>query len=535
MTDRQNRVPSVALGALLTAVCATDVLADELPLAAIVPSNVQFFEGSGASTALAGDVLVIGSPGYDIGTELSIGRASVHRWDGVAWVEEQVLEPIDGEDYDEFGKSVALTPDGHWLAVGAPGDDNGGSVFLYRHGAGGWTLETQLSGPSAAPWDEFGFAVACGPDLLLVGAPGRDVPPNNGAGMTYAYRLGPGGWAFEAALTITGFSGANGRYGAAIAIDADTAVIGGPHTFQFSSPFGMVHLQRFDGSAWTRVDSIKGQGLVSSGGDFGHAVAIDGDRILVGAPDDNTNAGSAFTFVEDVSGDWSLEQELNDGAGQPGDRFGSAVALDDDQLVVAAPFGALAGGPGGAGVLFRLDGGGTWQPLERLMDPSAKSPDQLGVSAALDGDLIVLGAASYANADTSHGAALVFDLLEPAWTWLGQGLAGQAGTPVLQPQSSLVGGQPITLEVRHAAPSAATALVAGLTSVGLPLKGGVLVPSPDVLIIGLSTDGAGELLLASTWPSGVPAGFDVSLQAWIADATGPVGFTASHGVRGTTP
>jgi hypothetical protein len=36
-------------------------------------------------------------------------------------------------------------------------------------------------------------------------------------------------------------------------------------------------------------------------------------------------------------------------------------------------------------------------------------------------------------------------------------------------------------------------------------------------------------------PAGVPSGTDLTLQLWIADATGPKGFTATNGLVGTTP
>ena len=87
----------------------------------------------------------------------------------------------------------------------------------------------------------------------------------------------------------------------------------------------------------------------------------------------------------------------------------------------------------------------------------------------------------------------------------------------------------------QAARNAPAALVLGLAGLYAPFKGGVLVPSPDLLVPGLLTDTAGALALSGLWPPGVPAGLDVYLQAWIQDVTAVGGLAGSNGIVGTTP
>ena len=53
-----------------------------------------------------------------------------------------------------------------------------------------------------------------------------------------------------------------------------------------------------------------------------------------------------------------------------------------------------------------------------------------------------------------------------------------------------------------------------------PFKGGTLVPSVDI-VLSAPLDGAGALLLSFTWPAGVPLGWILWLQVWIADPSGP--------------
>ena len=122
----------------------------------------------------------------------------------------------------------------------------------------------------------------------------------------------------------------------------------------------------------------------------------------------------------------------------------------------------------------------------------------------------------------------------PVWTDLGHALAGAGGAPVLEGSGQLVGDSLLQLELSDAAASAPATLVIGLSEIDAPFKGGVLVPSAD-LLAPLVTSPAGALVLSGTWPLGVPSGASLWLQAWVADAGGPKGFAASNGLKATTP
>ena len=101
--------------------------------------------------------------------------------------------------------------------------------------------------------------------------------------------------------------------------------------------------------------------------------------------------------------------------------------------------------------------------------------------------------------------------------------------PALQPST------PFGLVLRDGAPGAAAWFIFGLSELSLPFKGGVLVPNPLLVLPAPPISGQGVSSLAATWPSGVPSGIQLWVQCWIADASGPAGFTASNAVMGTTP
>ena len=120
------------------------------------------------------------------------------------------------------------------------------------------------------------------------------------------------------------------------------------------------------------------------------------------------------------------------------------------------------------------------------------------------------------------------------WTDLGQALGGALGPPVLAGQGLLYGGMPIELHVTNAAPQQPATLIVGAHALNAPFKGGVMVPTPN-LILPAGLIGTGTLDLAGTWPSNLPTGLQLWMQIWIADPTAPLGLSATNGVLAATP
>ncbi|MGQ0553833.1 MAG: hypothetical protein ACT4PU_11520 [Planctomycetota bacterium] len=117
----------------------------------------------------------------------------------------------------------------------------------------------------------------------------------------------------------------------------------------------------------------------------------------------------------------------------------------------------------------------------------------------------------------------------------GTALAGTAGKlPQLQGVGALTPSSAGHLSLSNALELTTSTLIVGITQLNAPFKGGVMVPDPLLFIAGLPTNSIGELGLSFTWPTGVPAGFDFYFQHWIVDGGGPLGFSASNGLVGTS-
>ena len=179
-----------------------------------------------------------------------------------------------------------------------------------------------------------------------------------------------------------------------------------------------------------------------------------------------------------------------------------------------------------------------------ISSPCIDSGDSTALTMSLDLDDNPRAFDDPLTADTGIGPAPVVDMgayefgSEPGdpWSDLGQGLAGSGGQiPVLSGSGALLGNDLVTLSLNDAPPNAAAFLIAGFSNLSAPFKGGTLVPSPDVIVPGLSTDVGGALGFSFVWPLGIPANFEILYQYWIVSPSGPSGYFASNGLQSTTP
>lgn len=225
----------------------------------------------------------------------------------------------------------------------------------------------------------------------------------------------------ETAKLVAGDGEAQEQFGSAVDIDGDTLVVGttyfsllGSHT----EPDAAYVFVR-DGGAWTfqaRLTASDG----TPGDRFGHAVAIDGDAILVGAHLDDNGAnedqGAAYVFTR--SGDaWTEQAQLTAGDGAAGDEFGWSVSLSGDTAFVGVNFRPEGGQPRqGAAYIFTRNGS-AWSEEERLSASDGASGDQFGYAVAVSGWTALVGArGATIGGNILQGAAYVFTYDGDAWS-----------------------------------------------------------------------------------------------------------------------
>jgi len=321
------------------------------------------------------------------------------------------LVPDDAAAGIEFGRAASAGD--NVVAVGARFESSAGSragaVYIFMRDVNGWFQDAKLTASDAAPYDEFGYAVSVSDDLLIVGAP-FDNAVGTDSGSAYVFRQAEPGWVEEAKLVPSDGQGLD-RFGQAVAVSGDWLLVGAPLDDDAGSDSGSAYLFRHDGTAWVEHAKLKAGGGMS-GGQFGGAVALDGDIALVGAPQED--AGAAYVYHYDEK-NWIEEARIVASDGSSNDRFGAAVAVRDGVLLVGAPrYDSTLGLNIGAAYVFQRDDV-SWVEVALLTASDAAPNDYLGGAVAVDGGCAVVGAHFSDAVGVNSGAAYVYRADGDAW------------------------------------------------------------------------------------------------------------------------
>ncbi len=261
------------------------------------------------------------------GQDWSEGAAYVYTNSGGTWSKTATLQASDGTANDQFGAAVAI--DGDRIIVGAPKDAPGGAVYVYDWNGSAW-VETKLTASDAESDDRFGAAVATAGDFVVVGAAGEDAS-GDGAGAAYAYRWSGSAWN-EAKLTA---GDANDSFGTAVAVSGDRLVVGATG---YGGNHGAAYVYDWGGAAWSQATMLQ-PATPSTSDDFGCAVGVVGRWVVVGASMDDgeaTNGGAAFIFHHSTNDTW-YETRLDDNDADADDFMGWSVAAGGDLIVIGKP------------------------------------------------------------------------------------------------------------------------------------------------------------------------------------------------------
>jgi hypothetical protein len=298
-----------------------------------------------------------------------------------------------------FGSFVAV--DGTTVVVGAQASTHNGSwsgaAYVFDAVSGN-ELFKLLPNDGAAD-DAFGRCAVSGTNVV-VGAFGND-DNGNGSGSAYVFETVTGGQVFK---LLPSDGAADDFFGGAVAVDATTAVIGAAFDGDNGSASGSAYL--FDVTTGAQLHKL----LPSDGaaGDqFGRAVSISGDLVLVGAPGDDdqgTTAGSAYVFNR-ATGQQLQKLLPHSGSGQ---AFGNAVAIEGTIALVGAP----ARDNSNLGVAHLFDAS-TGVRLATLSPNDATDHDAFGGAVAIEGGVAIVGSFGHEHGYQvpNAGSVYVFDSL----------------------------------------------------------------------------------------------------------------------------
>ncbi|HEX6434010.1 MAG TPA: choice-of-anchor B family protein, partial [Gemmatimonadales bacterium] len=358
--------------------------------------------GFGSSVAISGDEILIGRPGIVFGFPMPPSqtgaiyvyrRGTGGRWTEVGMVAAQGLSVQDG-----FGASLAV--EGNLMAVGAPGtSERRGAVYVFeRDGSGRWTERARLTAGSAEAGDQFGRSVALRGGVLLAGSPGHR--QNQGRVVVFQRGAGTNGWT-ERGTLVGSPSNAPEFFGAALALDGDRALIGAPGPlFGDSAGAGRVVVFRRSGDGWLKEAALRVKNEHRVRG-LGASLLVQGGELYASAPATDSMAGAVYRFRSAGSGKWEEIGRLAASKPEHPGFFGLALAADGPELLVGAPFAEQ-----GVGVIhvFRRDGSG-WKEQQKLTTAAAGISTQFGAALAVSKGIAVTGAP---QAEFFEGSAFIY-------------------------------------------------------------------------------------------------------------------------------
>lgn len=284
--------------------------------------------------------------------------------------------------------------------------------FNSTDGISGSTVTLDI--PSPIGNDQFGYSVAVGNDLIVVGAPNAK---SGNTGAVYVFEL-DGTYKFE--LTASDASTGD-YYGGSVAVGCGRIVVGA----YSNDPYGVIYIYDLDGSNERKIDYKSSLGRSDSNPErFGWAVAVGHGRIVVGDPRaGSVNEGNAY--ILDLEGrELQRLQRMGvyeDSTYGPtaGGQFGYSVAIGCGRIAVGAyideyPDGPAPGYDQGAVYIYDLYGNFIEKigPDDLTSDPNTENNIQInfGYSVAIGGGKLAVGCESWPDFYDDTGAVYIYDL-----------------------------------------------------------------------------------------------------------------------------
>jgi hypothetical protein len=373
--------------------------------------NDQF----GYSVAIFGTRVVVGATRDDTG---ATDAGSVYVYDlstGTPTVPVTTLNNPLPEATDLFGISVGIS--GTRLVVGANGDNTGasnaGSAYVYDLSSITPTVPVAtLDNPSPAVNDEFGFAVAISGFRVLVASPADDTGATD-AGSAYIYDLNSATPAVPVTTLNHPTVTAGDRFGRAADISGSYVVVGAYLNDTGASDSGSAYVYDVS-SATPTVPLVTLNNPTPASSDwFGRAVAVDGTRVVIAAALDNTGASDAGSaYVYDLSsGTPALPvATLNNPSPAGNDQFGGSLTISGTRVVVGAYLDDTGAADAGSAYVYDVSSGSPTVPVFTLNNPGPAVNDQFSFSVAVSGNLMVVGSYLDDAGATDAGSAYVYDL-----------------------------------------------------------------------------------------------------------------------------
>lgn len=330
----------------------------------------------GQAVTLSADTAIVVAEGHG---------AYVFETSSEGWPNTTVLVPSDREDFGGHKVSVSLV--GEKAVIGGP---EAGAAYLFERADGKWTQRHRFNPDTTQA--EFGRSVAFDGDQVVVGDAHEPTTMVSYVGGAHVFRSDDGDWTREASITTD----TQDLFGTSVAVDGKTVLVGAPFAETDDHRPGKVYV-------YERVDQVWERHAVLSPADaadaddarFGQAVALDGDTAVVGAPEIPQGTGRAYVFERTNTG-WNQAAEVTASTVSEGAEFGHSVSLMDETAVVGAPRARTTGRA------YVFEANDRWTEPLRLAAANLHEDAEFGAAVELSGTTVLVGAPVFRAASGAY-------------------------------------------------------------------------------------------------------------------------------------
>lgn len=375
----------------------------------LTSSNITQNSQFGSAVAVDGNMAAVVAQTDQSGSATKVGSVSLFEKSGSTWQFRQKIV-LPGAVANDTIQSVALK--GSVLFIGSPYRGTTGAVFQYEKNGQDFVYVSEVARPSTgnatldAQEQYFGFALAFNGSQLAVGAPHYSDMTQQRMGQVYIYNVAGGRANYAQTLSHPDSVKTYKGFGMSLAMSGNYLAVGAPQAVTKEQlGKGDVIVLSQSGSGYNVVKKLTA-GSINNGAKFGYAVAMNGARLLVGAPGydkgkptESPNSGGVYYFADFNT----VTPGTPNYSGNKEEWMGVSVALNDAGLFFSNPYGKSRSGyvdfykyGNLSGIAFRLFG------LDTVNN------DAFGWGLAANSTNVVVGARVKNNPEANAGAGYMF-------------------------------------------------------------------------------------------------------------------------------
>ncbi len=370
-----------------------------------ITQNSQY----GSATAVDGNIAAVVAQTDPSGAMTKVGSVSIFEKVGSVWSFKQKIV-LPGAASNDAIQSVALK--GTTLFIGTPYRGGTGAVFQYEKNGQSFVYVSEvakpLSGNSMLDSQEqyFGYSLAFNGSKLAIGAPHYSDLTQQRMGQVYVYDVGGGVSNYVQTLQHTDSVKTFKGFGMSLAMSGSYLAVGAPQAItKEQNGKGDVIIFNLAGATYASVKKLTA-GSINNAAKFGYAVAMNGTKLIVGAPGfdkgnptDSPNSGGVYYFPDFNT----AAPGTPNYSGNREEWMGVSVALNDQGLFFSNPYGNSRAGMVN---FYKYSALGTVS--FRLFGLDTVNNDAFGWGLAVSGSNVVVGARVKNNPEATAGGAYAF-------------------------------------------------------------------------------------------------------------------------------